>query len=297
MKRRFPRHAIPIGSLVLCWTPGAAQVRERIPANAGDWKPAEAPGVYDSRTVYDYMDGGAELYLSYGMNALGVQVYTKAGAPAITLNLFEMQSAPGAYGVFTYERLDGDAGIGQGSEYASGILRFWQGRHFVFMQALEEAPGVKEAMFALGRDVAARLGPGSPLPRLPSALPPEGLRPLTVRYLLGRQLIEALEAFAVDNALVLPVRCEAVLGRYGHPGRGERILIVKYPDLPAAKKGLESFLTPRAGLPGRPFKGPEGWSVAGLAEDFAILVLGAETPTLATRQFETTARRLQEVLR
>ena len=281
----------------LAGLPAPAQALDLVPAKALAWKPSEAPKRFDTRTVYDYMDGGAELYLSYGMNGLAVQVYEQEGEPSITLNLFEMQSGPGAYGLFTYERLDADAGLGQGSEYASGMLRFWQGRYFVFMQAMQETPGVREAMFALGRTLAARLGPPLPLPRLPEALPPTGLRPLSVRYVLGRQLIEAMEPSAVDNALGLPVRCEAVLGRYGKPGKGERILLVKYPDSEAARKGMEAFHGRKAARLGEVFRGTEGWNLVSLAGEFALLVLDAADPNLARQQMKAATLRLKEALR
>jgi len=64
------------------------------------------------------------------MKSLQVQKYAKKDEPPIVFDLFEMDSPEGAFGAFTFEREDDEAGIGQGSEYGGGLLRFWRGGSF-----------------------------------------------------------------------------------------------------------------------------------------------------------------------
>lgn len=290
MKLRRPSSPFAALPLVLVWCPAQAQLPAEAP---GGWKAPNPPVDYTPTTVFDYMDGAAEVYLSYGMRALATQVYEKPGQPAIHLSVFTMAEPAGAFGVFTYERLDAEAGLGQGSEYASGILRLWKGHHFVFIQAMQETPEAKEAILGLARSL--KLSDAAPLPRLLGALPPEGLRPLTVRYLLGRQLLEALEPTAVDNALGLPVRCEAVTAKYGQAGKGERLFILRYPDATAAKQGFTAFL--KGGKLGVAERQGQGWRAADLERDCALLVLDAATAELATQRLRETRQRLKEILR
>lgn len=86
---------------------------------------------FNSRTLFDYMNGAAELYLAYGVQSLDVYQLEKPGQPLLTMEIYMMGSSADAYGVFFFEKQDEDAGIGQGSEFGGGMLRFWKGPYFV----------------------------------------------------------------------------------------------------------------------------------------------------------------------
>ncbi len=64
------------------------------------------------------------------------------GISAITVELYKMASSADAYGVFTFERQDDPAGIGQGSEFGGGMLRFWKGTYFASVYAEGEGADV-----------------------------------------------------------------------------------------------------------------------------------------------------------
>ena len=247
------------------------------PTQAAGYKADGAAATYDRETVYDYMDGGAEVYLEYGMKELKVQRYAKEGAPPISFGLFEMDSPDGAYGAFTFENEDEDAGVGQGSEYGGGLLRFWQGSYFGFVQAEVESPAYKEAVLSLGKAVAERLGPGGERPKVVGLLPEGGLRPRSVRFARSPLLLQVLDAAMQDNPMSLPQRCDAVIGKYGPKGSRERVVIVRCKDKAAAEKAVEGFIGKRAagGKPSVPFESDGGWSAGAAKGEYALLVLGA----------------------
>lgn len=280
-------------SILLALAPGAAAKAERpdmnaaIPSTFEGWTAEGTLQSYDRKSIYDYMDGGAEVYLAYGLQTLWVRTYAKAQETPITLNLFEMEAPGGAYGAFTFEREDDEAGIGQGSEYGAGILRFWQGPFFVFVQAERESIAARAAILDLGKMLASRLGPPTTPPTLPKALPSDGLRPLSVRYVLSPQLLESVERAGTGNALGLPQRCEAVVARYGKPGNPERVLVARLPNAKAAAASVLGFLKGQALGSGKPYKSDAGWCAAESAGVFAVLVLDA-------RDGEAAVARLRE---
>jgi hypothetical protein len=98
---------------------------------AEGWKWDEKEIKYNSRTLFEYIDGAAELYLAYGFQNLTVRRFEKSDQPPITIELYEMASSEDAYGVFSFEHQDEAVGIGQGSEFGGGLLRFWKGKYFV----------------------------------------------------------------------------------------------------------------------------------------------------------------------
>ena len=106
-----------------------------LPSEAAGWKWDGKEMKYNSKTLFDYIDGAAELYLAYGFQNLTVRRFEKSNQPPITVELYEMASSEDAYGVFSFERQDEAVGIGQGSEFGGGLLRFWKGKYFVSIYA------------------------------------------------------------------------------------------------------------------------------------------------------------------
>jgi len=271
-----------------------------IPGSVKEWK-AEGKAIsYNTKTVFDYLDGGAEVYLAYGMKNVRALKYNHPGEPSIYLSIFEMQESDGAFGAFTYERMDAEAGIGQGSEYGAGMLRFWQGRYFVFIQSEQETPLSREAVLTLGKNLASRLGGKGKLPALLGALPQEGLRPLTVRYVISPLVLKNLERTMDNNPLGLPQRTPAVMGHYGKPGNPERILLARYPDENAARKCVDAYLKTRNVQvlhPAEPFTGPGGWSLVAASGNHAVLILDAPDAASVRKRFEEINLNLKEISR
>jgi hypothetical protein len=271
-----------------------------IPTSMGKWLAEGKPFTYDRKTVFDYLDGGAEVYLAYGMKNVRALRYTSPGEPSIELSIFEMEEPAGAFGIFTYERLDDEAGIGQESEYGGGMLRFWQGKYFVFVQTELEKPASRDAVLALGRDVASRLGTDASHPYLHGVLPKQGLRPLSERYVLSPLTLKNLESTLNDNLLGLPQHAPAVMGRYGTPGNPERILVVLFPDEKAAQKGITSYLKLRCGqshMPTVPFQCDTGWNLIAALGNHGVLILDGADEARVRKHFEEITLKLMELSR
>ena len=109
---------------------------------------------YNSKTLFSYMDGAAELYLAYGFQNLTVRRLERSDQPPITCELYEMASSEDAYGVFSFEHQDEPVGIGQGSEFGGGLLRFWKDKYFVSIYAEGEGADVESGILKMGRAAA-----------------------------------------------------------------------------------------------------------------------------------------------
>jgi hypothetical protein len=300
------RSAIGLLPLTLAATFGVSSFAQNavkddvIPGSVKVWRAEGTPHTYNPETVFDYLDGGAEVYLAYGMKNVRALKYNHPGSPSIYLSIFEMEESDGAFGSFTYERLDAEAGIGQGSEYGAGMLRFWQGSHFVFIQAEQETPASREAVLALGKILASRLGGDGRLPALLDALPEERLRPLSVRYVISPLILKNLERTLDNNPLGLHQRTAAVMGRYGKPGNPERILLARFSDEGAASRGVDAYLKTRPGgvhKPTEPYSGPDGWSLAAASGIHAVLILDAPDVSTVRKHYEEIHLRLKEISR
>ncbi len=146
-----------------------------LPAEAAGWKWDGKEMKYDSKSVFQYMDGSAELYLAYGFQNLRVRRFEKPNQPPITLELYDMASSENAYGVFSFEPQDEAVGIGQGSEFGGGLLLFWKGKYFVSIYADEGGVEVEAPILTMGRTTADLIQEMGPEPKLVDFIPGKDL--------------------------------------------------------------------------------------------------------------------------
>ena len=212
-----------------------------VPASAAGFV-APAPGrTYDRATIFDYMDGAGEVYLQYAYRALFVREFSRKGQPGITAQVFDMGRPEDAFGIFSLEREDDDAGIGQDSEYGGGLLRFWKGRFFISVFAEFESPEAREAVFALGHAAAAAIRETGARPAVAEVLPPEGLVARRIRFFHGPFGLASRYPAADGKLLGLSQDTDAVLATYRHGDGTSRLLLVRYPDALKAREALDAF--------------------------------------------------------
>jgi hypothetical protein len=220
----------------------AMDLRQLMPGEVGGWR-AESPGrVYDRDTLFEYIDGGAELYLAYGFREMVAGRYQKAGEPDIVVDLFDMGSSDDAFGVFTAELQEPEAGVGQGSEYAAGLLRFWKGRFFASVWAEGETATTESSVLAIGEKIAAAIEPPGRTPQLVRALPERGLGERGIRFFHDHASLNLHYFVADGNILGLSEQTEAVLAPYGAGDSAMRVLVIRYPAAGDAEDALASFL-------------------------------------------------------
>ena len=109
-----------------------------LPDRIEGWAIHEEDKVYGRDNLYDYIDGGAELYLSYAFQKVINRIYTAPDQPDILVDIFDMGSSRNAYGVFSHAREVEDSTFGQGSQHTSGLLLFWKDRYYISIMAIPE---------------------------------------------------------------------------------------------------------------------------------------------------------------
>ncbi|MFB0515893.1 MAG: DUF6599 family protein, partial [Candidatus Neomarinimicrobiota bacterium] len=114
---------------------GSSNIVGLLPDTVEGWKIGRRDREYDHTNLYDYLNGGAELYLSYGFQGLINRTYTQPGQPEIFVDIFDMGNSRNAFGVFSHSRESIEAAYGQGSQYYGGSLVFWKDAYFVSLLA------------------------------------------------------------------------------------------------------------------------------------------------------------------
>lgn len=161
------------------------------------WSVVGGPDGYVPGTLFEVLDGGAERYVGYGFRQLLRVRYQRGGeaATAVTLDLFDMGSELGAFGIYSGLRPREAEVAAWGAEgYRSDtVAAAWKGCLLVHGEA--DTPHA-EALALVARLVSAACerAPGSTsAPRILTALPREGLVARSERYaardLLGHEFL------------------------------------------------------------------------------------------------------------
>ncbi len=278
----------------------AMELRQLMPQQVNGWRAEAGSRVYGRDTLFDYIDGGAEFYLAYGFREMLACRFHKEGEPDIVVDLFDMGSSEDAFGVFSAERQDPEAGIGQGSEYAAGLLRFWKGPFFVSIWAEGETPGAGSAVPALGAEIAKAIPSSGPAPSLLDLLPEQDLVETGVRYFHDHASLNLHYFVAEDNMLGLSERTDAVLAPY-RPGEGTtRLLVVRYDTADGARRALDTFLAaylPEARETGAAPVESGDWVAARSKGDVVAIVFDAPGRTQAENLLDAVCARLEKQIR
>lgn len=225
-----------IGSLMGCSDetkePGLnGNVEPVIPTDVAGWRSVDQGQIYDTESIYSYIDGHAEVYMAYGMvRCLSRRYSGPEGEPDIVLDLFEQASASDAFGVFTHDRDGEEVDIGQGGLFRHGWLSFWKGHWFGSVYAEGESVASKEAVLALGRAAADAMTEVGEVPLLVAELPTDGLDPRSVRFLHTQEILNGVVYLGYENALQFGPKVDAVVGRYQRPEGSGWLLLVDYAD-------------------------------------------------------------------
>jgi hypothetical protein len=252
-----------------------------IPSKVGSWEASGKDAVYDRKTLYDYMDGGAEVTLAFDFRQVFARKYAGPGGKEISLDVYDMGSSAEAYGIFSCDREDPDAGIGQDSTYGFGLLRIRQGRYFMVVMSPDEGKDIDAAVLELGKAALPHLGPPGPNPPLVDILPPGGLKTGRTSYFHSEINLNNRFFVASENILGLGKSTECVFAEYGAGNESKgRLLIVAYPGRNDAEKARRSFLEaylPEGRATGAARTESGTWTLARTHDRYLAVVFDAPT--------------------
>ncbi len=196
---------------------------------------------YNSETIFDYIDGAGEVYLSYGLKKVTVATYARPDSPDITAEIFEMGSSGDAYGVFSFSRESEESGIGGGFEFRSTLLKFWKGKYYISIQSMEIDEELKRTFLHLAKRIDSLLPPDGEKPSLLNFLPRENLIAGSEIYFHLFPILNNIYFVAESNILKLDKSTDAVLARY-QPG-AIYLLLVDYKSSERADTAYADFLS------------------------------------------------------
>lgn len=201
------------------------------------WEILEEPEVYAGEDLFLYINGGAEIYYEYGFNRVITAEYVNAANKSILIDIYEMEDAESAYGIYTLTK-DPDAqpaDIDSEGTFDDAYLLFRKGKFFVTITGLDTGDDVNEGILAFAGSIEQRITAAGQLPTLPQLLVHENLRPSNVVYIQGFLGLMNSYAFHADDIFGVQ---EGAIGQFGEYS----VFLLKYADEEESRKWYTNAL-------------------------------------------------------
>jgi len=178
MKRNISASFFAWLFLTVCLFPanGDAQQKPSLFPLVNGWKQAETIQVFSPENLYDYIDGAADLYLTYDFQELSVSEYKKENKASVIVEIYRHRTPTDAFGIYSQERLaNADfLDIGAQGYYEEKVLNFLNGPYYVKMSSANTGADDREVLIRFAKKEALSLGESKGFPVLLNAFPEEG---------------------------------------------------------------------------------------------------------------------------
>src|SRR3972149_1066440 len=159
-----------------------------------EWTLIHGPQPYTKKTLFEHINGQAELYLKYGFQKSVFAIYQnrKNQKDQIELDIYDMGNVLQAFGIFSrFRNEDRPGGFGLDSYLDDHSALFYQGKYFVMFYAAESNPDFLRQFSKL---VSLKISDPSPSPKEIGYFPKDELKPGSIQYfpegLLGHQFLK-----------------------------------------------------------------------------------------------------------
>jgi hypothetical protein len=212
------------------WTLSIDQKTFTFPKLTG-WKQSGEIQTFSPKNLFEYINGAADLYLSYDFQELKVAEYQNAKKASVTIEVYRHKTPIDAFGIYSQERLS-DANfldIGAQGYSETDILNFVSGNYYVKMSSFKTGPEDQEVLSIFGKKVVENLGEKGSLPSILFAFPKEGKR-------------ENSEKFVSIKFLGYSFLYAAYTADYDLSGQKFKLFIIEGVDQKECKDMIEKYL-------------------------------------------------------
>jgi hypothetical protein len=226
-----------------------------------------------SSDLYQYSDGGADVYLDYGLAAMLHQEY-KTPSTDITLDIYDMGSRSNAFGIYAAESAPDYHFLPIGTEgYGTNeILNFFQDEFYIKLSAFSDKEETGPVLERFAQAVSRRIGPPGPMPEFLSLFPAE-------------KLVRHSAKFVIKSPLGHDFLAPAIMASYAFGEKQTALVLSKAPDAQGAAEkvgqlrdyfGRSGKVVTQPGLAPGAFSGSsqyEGEAVFFASGSYAVLCL------------------------
>lgn len=213
-----------------------------LPVSADGWKARASDRTFDGENLYDYIDGAAELFLSYGFSKVFNRTYSDENQREIIVDIFYMNSSRDAYGVFSHSVGKAGNDFGRQSQVTNSSTIFWKDHFYISIMCNPSSDESKSVMLKLAGLLDKSIRQSGPLPEIINYLPTDSLDKESIRYFRHYVWLNSHYTISNKNILNIDQKTECVIAKYGGGQSKTVLLIIKYPTDEDAEAAREKFI-------------------------------------------------------
>ena len=228
-----------LSALFLSCNKPAKTIGEMLPPGSkmSEWQKGEPGHTYKQNQLYEYINGGADIYLEYGFVQVITQEYYH-NDESLVVDIYEMTDPKAAYGIYSIHREPkmsvlqvGDEGLQ--FEYQTS---FWQDHYYINLMGYKSDRITQNVLAEFAKKISRKISVHAKPPELISALPLTGLVDRSACYIKGMLGLNRRFYISGENLLALDgTTAEAVSGSYQSSQGEGQMLIVQYSQIEQAK--------------------------------------------------------------
>jgi hypothetical protein len=169
------------------------------------WKQSGEIQTFTPKTLFEYINGDADLYITYEFQELKVAEYLNEKKASVIVDVYRHLTPTHAFGIYSQERLSNANFLDMGAQgyIEQNILNFLTGPYYVKINSYNTGTEDREILLTFARKVAENLGEKGALPSILSAFPTDGKKKNSERFInknfLGYSFLHS--AFTADYEL------------------------------------------------------------------------------------------------
>jgi len=154
-----------------------------------DWKISEEIQTFNPESLFEYINGAADLFLIYDFQELKVATYVyqlnKNENIEIDVEVYDQKTTVNAYGMYSQERPSRPDFVKLGAQaYKEGaILNFISGNYYVKIDSHDNADNTVKAILLIAQSLSKKLSDSNKLPELLDVFPDEEKTPNSDMYI------------------------------------------------------------------------------------------------------------------
>jgi hypothetical protein len=173
-----------LGLIIFLWGPGAGAKDFKFPEVAG-WKQSGEVQTFTPKTLFEYINGDAELYNMYDFQESKVAEYLNEKKASVIVDVYLHKTPLHAFGIYSQERLSNAnfLDIGAQGYIEQNILNFLIGPYYVKINSYKTGAEDREILLLFARKVSESLGEKGQLPPILSSFPEEGKKKNSEKFI------------------------------------------------------------------------------------------------------------------
>jgi hypothetical protein len=195
------------------------------------WEPKGSPDIYTPDNLFEYINGAADVYLSFDFQKLATVTFENNKKSSFTVDIYRHSNPKNGFGIYTQEKPQTGPFLAIGTQgyYEKGILNFLKGCYYVKLSGYDLGEQDETILTNAAQQVARKLDGDNQFPKVVNCFPEKGK-------------IEHSERYIARNFLGHSFLHSAFVADYQEKEKKFQVFIIETDDEEGTQKILESYL-------------------------------------------------------